>query len=129
MAPSPEHALQNRLRLAHQARRAKEHQLDDIRRALCDAGFMDDDDPYGHADLANVIRQIGEALHEKPVGVREQRDRPTHPDGAPYRYHEIVAEGWGFCEGCHTWSTGTVERPHTCAGPNPVKPTEPKDGA
>jgi hypothetical protein len=48
---------QQRLRLAHQARRAKEHQLDDIRRALCDAGFMEDDDPYSHADLADVIRQ------------------------------------------------------------------------
>jgi hypothetical protein len=50
-------ALQKRLRLAHQARRAKEHQLDGIRRALCDAGFMEDDDPYGHADLEDVIRQ------------------------------------------------------------------------
>lgn len=48
---------EQRLRLAHQARRAKEHQLDDIRRALCDIGFMDDDDPYSHADLADVIRQ------------------------------------------------------------------------
>lgn len=57
MAPSPEQILQSRLRLAHQARRAKEHQLDDIRRALCDAGLMEDDDPYGHADLADVIRQ------------------------------------------------------------------------
>lgn len=54
-------ALEHRLRLAHQARRAKEHQLDDIRRALCDAGFMQDDDPYGHADLAGVIRQVSEA--------------------------------------------------------------------
>jgi hypothetical protein len=54
--------LQNRLRLAHQARRAKEHQLDGIRRALCDAGFMEDDDPYGHADLADVIRQAGELV-------------------------------------------------------------------
>ena len=53
---------QKRLRLAHQARRAKEHQLDDIRRALCDIGFMEDDDPYSHADLANVIRQNGQAL-------------------------------------------------------------------
>ncbi|MFJ9101342.1 hypothetical protein ACIRJM_23075 [Streptomyces sp. NPDC102405] len=61
-APDQIGALQNRLRLAHQARRAKEHQLDDIRRALCDIGFMDDDDPYSHADLADVIRQIGQAL-------------------------------------------------------------------
>jgi len=49
--------LENRLRLAHQARRAKEHQLDGIRRALCDVGVMEDDDPYGHADLEDVIRQ------------------------------------------------------------------------
>ncbi|WP_333757973.1 hypothetical protein [Streptomyces sp. ISBFB 2968] len=122
-------SLQERLRLAHQARRAKEHQLDDIRRALCDAGFMNDDDPYGHADLADVIRQVGEALREKPTGVREQRERPAHPDGTPYRYHEIVAEGWEFCEGCHTWSTATIERPHTCTGPNSVQFRNPEDGA
>lgn len=48
---------ETRLRRAHQARRAKEHQLDGIRRALCDIGFMQDDDPYGHADLEDVIRQ------------------------------------------------------------------------
>lgn len=54
--------LERRLRLAHQARRAKENQLDGIRRALCDAGFMEDDDPYSHADLADVIRQVGETL-------------------------------------------------------------------
>jgi hypothetical protein len=55
---------ETRLRLAHQARRAKEHQLDDIRRALCDIGFMEDDDPYSHADLADVIRQNGQAATE-----------------------------------------------------------------
>ncbi|MEZ3180743.1 hypothetical protein KYY02_19245 [Streptomyces pimonensis] len=54
---------EKRLRLAHQARRAKEHQLDDIRRALCDIGFMEDDDPYSHADLADVIRQNGQATN------------------------------------------------------------------
>jgi hypothetical protein len=46
--------------------------------------------------------------------IREQRHRPTHPDGTPYRYHEIKAEGWGFCDGCRMWSTGTVDRPHRC---------------
>ncbi|MFE6412596.1 hypothetical protein ACFVOR_37315 [Streptomyces sp. NPDC057837] len=55
---------QNRLNLAHRARRAKKHQLDDILRALCDIGFMKDDDPYSHADLADVIRQNGQALKE-----------------------------------------------------------------
>lgn len=48
---------ENRLRLAHQARRGKEQQLDGIRRALCDVGAMRDDDPYSHADLEDVIRQ------------------------------------------------------------------------
>lgn len=67
-APDQIGALQNRLRLAHQARRAKEHQLDDIRRALCDIGFMDDDDPYSHADLADVIRQNGSAPEVKAHG-------------------------------------------------------------
>lgn len=61
-APEQVGVLQTRLRAAHKARRAKEHQLDDIRRALCDAGFMEDDDPYSHADLADVIRQAGEAV-------------------------------------------------------------------
>jgi hypothetical protein len=55
---------EKRLLLAHKARRGKEHQLDGIRRALCDIGFMDDDDPYSHADLADVIRQNGQALRE-----------------------------------------------------------------
>jgi hypothetical protein len=58
-APEQVGVLQNRLGLAHKSRRAKEHQLDGIRRALCDAGFMEEDDPYGHADLDEVIRQAG----------------------------------------------------------------------
>lgn len=60
---------ENRLRLAHQARRAKEHQLDDIRRALCDIGFMDDNDPYSHADLADVIRQNGNTPADTTVAL------------------------------------------------------------
>src|SRR5688500_11960606 len=60
---------EKRLRLAHQARRAKEHQLDDIRRALCDAGLMEDDDPYSHADLADLIRQTAPA---EAADAREQ---------------------------------------------------------
>jgi hypothetical protein len=181
MAPSQDtdpHALHNRLRLAHQARRAKEHQLDDIRRALCDIGAIEDDDPYSHADLADVIRQIGplptppaaqpdttpersypitspewrpgEGYDRCPFRLktgggtlqcifraghpphghtttnsnpgtprpsedyREQRERPTHPDGTPYSYYEITAEGWGFCDGCRMWSTAGPQRPHEC---------------
>lgn len=67
-APDQVGVLQNRLRLAHEARRAKEHQLDGIRRALCDAGFMEDDDPYSHADLEDVIRQAG----DQPRRLRER---------------------------------------------------------
>lgn len=67
-APEQVGVLQERLRRAHQALRAKEHQLDDIRRALCDAGFMEDDDPYSHADLADVIRQAVEP--DQPGTVR-----------------------------------------------------------
>ncbi|MFE4420459.1 hypothetical protein [Streptomyces sp. NPDC056817] len=47
---------------------------------------------------------------------REQRERPAHPDGTPYSYAEMVAEGWGFCDGCRMWSTATAERPHQCTG-------------
>lgn len=50
----------------------------------------------------------------QPPEVREQKERPAHPDGTPYRYHEIVAEGWEHCDGCRTWTTATVERPHQC---------------
>ncbi|MEW2402192.1 hypothetical protein [Streptomyces sp. NPDC046862] len=51
-------------------------------------------------------------------GVLEQRQRPTHPDGTPYRYAEMVAEGWDFCDGCRMWSTATVEQPHRCQQTN-----------
>jgi len=81
-APQQIGALQNRLRLAHQARRAKEHQLDDIRRALCDIGFMDDDDPYSHADLADVIRQNGQATQAAEPAA-------TKPDT---RYAQAIAD-------------------------------------
>ncbi|MGQ4353145.1 hypothetical protein [Streptomyces drozdowiczii] len=47
----------------------------------------------------------------------ETSGRPTHPDGTPYRYHEIVAEGWEHCDGCRTWGRGwTAENPHDCPG-------------
>lgn len=73
-APDQVGVLQNRLRLAHQARRAKEHQLDGIRRALCDVGAMQDDDHYSHADLEDVIRQAftpPAASHDDGPSVRE----------------------------------------------------------
>lgn len=57
---SPEQLLaaaENRARLAHEARRVKAAQLDNVKRALIDAGAIDESDPYGHADLPDVIRQ------------------------------------------------------------------------
>lgn len=47
--------------------------------------------------------------------VQERRERPTHPDGTPYSYYEITAEGWGFCDGCRMWSTAGPEHPHQCS--------------
>lgn len=51
---------------------------------------------------------------------KRQGDRPTHPDGTPYRYHEIAAEGWGHCDGCRQWGQWTTENPHECAQPSKV---------
>ncbi|MYR46772.1 hypothetical protein [Streptomyces sp. SID5910] len=46
---------------------------------------------------------------------REQRERPTHPDGTPYRHHEIKAEGWEHCDGCRLWGQWwTAGTPHQC---------------
>ncbi|MFJ4785094.1 hypothetical protein [Streptomyces sp. NPDC088794] len=59
--------------------------------------------------VANLI----DAALDGPI--REQQERPTHPDGTPYRFHEIEAEGWGYCDGCRLWTTGTTARPHQCA--------------
>ncbi|WP_329219216.1 hypothetical protein [Streptomyces microflavus] len=50
-------AAEQRADLAHVAGRAKAAQLDDIKRALLDTGVIQEGDPYGHADLADVIRQ------------------------------------------------------------------------
>lgn len=90
--------LRNRLRLAHQARRAKEHQLDDIRRALCDAGLMQDDDPYSHADLADVIRQAAPAEAAEP-------DTVTDPAWLCQQYAKAIAADDG-----HPWDTLPADR-------------------
>lgn len=56
--PTPDtDRLERRIKLAHQQRRAKEAQLDGIRRALVDTGVIEEDDPCSHADLEDVIRQ------------------------------------------------------------------------
>lgn len=40
--------------------------------------------------------------------------RPTHPDGTPYSYSQIVANGWEPCDGCQTWGQWTLANPHDC---------------
>ncbi|CAL9529880.1 hypothetical protein [Streptomyces sp. enrichment culture] len=55
------------------------------------------------------------AAFAEPAPIREQRERPTHPDGTPYTHAEIIADGWGHCDGCRTWSTAAPDRPHQCA--------------
>lgn len=41
--------------------------------------------------------------------------KPTNPDGTPYGYHQLKANGWSHCDGCHKWSqTWTPEAPHQC---------------
>lgn len=68
-------ALENRLRLASQACRAKTAQLDDIKRAMLDTGLINDGDPYSHADLADVIRQAIAADRERMRQVDEKADQ------------------------------------------------------
>ena len=77
------------------------------------------------ATIRVLDRLSAQAATEATGQLREQRERPTHPDGTPYTYAEITAEGWGFCDGCRMWSTGTPERPHECAGTyNHVAPAD-----
>ncbi|MFM9616875.1 hypothetical protein ACKI14_02795 [Streptomyces turgidiscabies] len=63
------------------------------------------------------VADLIEAAIDDPGRPKEQRARPVHPDGSPYSYAEIVAEGWRHCDGCGMWSTATAERPHQCAAP------------
>ena len=70
--------LTRRLKLAHQQRRAKEAQLDGIRRALIDTGVIQEGDPYSHADLEDVIRQAD--LAEAHVAVTRVLKLPDGPE-------------------------------------------------
>lgn len=58
---------------------------------------------------------------------KEQRERPTHPDGTPYRYHEITAESWEHCDGCGLWGQWTVANPHECANDRVQPADQPKE--
>ncbi|MBI0293306.1 hypothetical protein JBE04_02025 [Streptomyces sp. PRKS01-29] len=50
----------------------------------------------------------------QPGREQESTGRPTHPDGTPYNYSEITAEGWEHCDGCRTWGQWTADNPHDC---------------
>lgn len=97
-APDLVGGLQKKLRLAHQARRAKEHQLDGIRRALCDAGFMEEDAPYGHADLDEVVRQAGSLVGPLLAEVKAARQFAAEmreycsPHGVSVHYADRLIE-------------------------------------
>lgn len=61
------------------------------------------------------------AVKARAMRIQAQKDtapasggRPTHADGTPYRYHKIVAEGWGHCDGCRQWGQWTIQDPHDC---------------
>ena len=55
----------------------------------------------------------------------ESTGRPTHPDGTPYNYNEIVAGGWSHCDGCRTWGQWTSENPHDCPNTHVHGPENP----
>ncbi|MYY79775.1 MULTISPECIES: hypothetical protein [unclassified Streptomyces] len=69
-----------------------------------------------HEEIAKAQAELARALREtgRLPDRTESTGRPTHPDGTPYRYHEIKAEGWGHCDGCRTWGQWTAEKPHDC---------------
>jgi hypothetical protein len=79
---------EKRLRLAHEARRAKIAQLGEIKRAMLDAGLMDEADPYSHADLADVIRQTAAG----------DRERAARAEAAIARVHAYLIS---LCRGLH----------------------------
>jgi hypothetical protein len=61
------------------------------------------------ADVTRAVREASQLPDS-----RESTGRPTHPDGTPYNYSEIVAGGWEHCDGCRTWGQWTPDNPHEC---------------
>lgn len=61
------------------------------------------------AKITRAVQRVSRLATEHSTG------RPTHPDGTPYNYSEIVAGGWGHCDGCRTWGQWTPGEPHECA--------------
>lgn len=104
MTDQPSSDAATRLRLAHQARRAKEHQLADVRRALCDVGAIRDDDPYSHADLADIIRQAwgggsADARDQLAAVLPRERRAASYDKAALDEVRDTLAHaGHGRCE-------------------------------
>lgn len=84
--------------------------------ATCQCGYAAEEKSENGAEerIEDHIDNLRQQLPPPPA-IRESSSRPRHADGTPYRFAQIVAEGWGFCDGCMTWSTATLEQPHQCA--------------
>lgn len=98
--PAPDtDRLERRIKLAHQQRRTKEAQLDGIRRALIDTGVIDEDDPYSHADLEDVIRRTVPEIERQAVGWErkyfEMVEKRTASAAALNQIREL-AERWKY---------------------------------
>lgn len=127
---------ETRLRLAHQARRAKEHQLDGIRRALCDVGVIQDDDPYSHADLEDAIRQAFQPPVPAPAAAIQATERSDvgtefvqqldHPDEAALTKVEVdLAENGVDTPGCDCGHNGMGAKWHASdCGWKPIPPLD-----
>ncbi|MEU0836082.1 hypothetical protein [Streptomyces sp. NPDC005969] len=96
-----------------------------LRRSCARCGFLWSEQ-LAPADEPEIIRltfwqRITRPFRPKaPVPAAEPETRTgtmRHPDGMPYRYSEIVAEGWERCDGCRIWGQWTAEKPHDCPGP------------
>lgn len=107
-------------------------QLDRVQALSETPSIMDAQHPHPNAYLHGYRVAIDDAKrairNERATAVDdgESAGRPTHPDGSPYRYHEIKAGGWEHCDGCRSWGKWTTERPHACPGTynhGPVVPT------
>jgi sarcosine oxidase delta subunit len=68
------------------------------------------------AEASRALRMVQdlEDTRRSYLAAGDPTGRPTHPDGTPYRYSEITAEGWEHCDGCRQWGQWTIENPHDC---------------
>jgi hypothetical protein len=83
---------------------------------------------HGYRIAIRDAKRAARADRPQTADDGESTGRPTHPDGTPYRYHQIVAEGWGHCDGCRTWGQWTADEPHECLGTFAHGPANPTSG-